>query len=513
MTNTEGWFMAMNTAIDDNCMSAELYETDWKQLDWNSIERYVFKLQQRIYRAEAEYNYRLVRSLQRLLVHSNACLLLGIKRVTSINKGKRTAGLDDYRILTNAGRMQLFYKLQNYNIKLHKSIPVRRIYIPKKNGKTRPLGIPTIIDRIYQQICSYALEPAWESKFEATSYGFRPKRGCHDAITKIYQNTRGLNRPWIFEGDFKSCFDTLDHDYILKQLGNFPYADIINSWLKSGYIYNNCFSETKKGTPQGGIISPLLANIALHGMEEVLGIEYKKYQKKNKSVTYFNYSRYVFVRYADDFVILCKTREDAQEIYTLLESYLAKRGLTLSPEKTKITHIKEGFDFLGFNIRSYKTQQGIKVYTKPSKDSIKNFKIKVSNIIRKAWNGDIQTLIESLNYLIIGTANYWRIGVSSKIFTQLDHYIWFKLYKLLHRWYSGKSHKWIKIKHYKSDKKGISKDKYIFTDPETGMQVHKMSWISIKRHYCIKYCCSPYNAEDKEYFLKRYNKQVCTPVI
>lgn len=284
--------------------SAELSELaeEWLNINWRKIERDIFKMQQRIFRAETKGNTRQVNRLVRLFTHDKRVLLYSIRLVTQKNGGKSTPGLDGKVYLTHGERMKLFYELCEENIKLHKVKPVRRVYIPKKNGKMRPLGIPTIKDRIYQNICKMALEPIWENRFESTSYGFRPLRGQRDAIAKIYDNIGHNNRQFIFEGDFEACFDNLNHDYIMVQIGNFPLSNLIHDWLKAGYIHSDNFYVTEEGTPQGGIISPLLANIALHGMEDALNIKYKKYKRSNGSYYYKNQSKYVLIRYADDFV-------------------------------------------------------------------------------------------------------------------------------------------------------------------------------------------------------------------
>ena len=484
------------------CQSTELDKLDeeWSNINWNYVTRSIFKIQQRIIHAEEIKDYRSVRSLTRLLLNDNRTLLYAINVVTRINRGKRTAGVDSEVILTNAGRMQLFYKLRDCKINLHRPKPVRRIYIPKKNGKLRPLGIPTIIDRIYQEICKCALEPIWEHHFEANSYGFRPCRGVSDAVAKIHSHLRGFNRPWIFEGDFKSCFDTLDHDFIMDKIKYFPASNTIQGWLKAGFMDENTFNDTLSGTPQGGIISPLLANIALDGMEEALNIQYKRIRRKDGSYTYSNTSKYVMVRYADDFVILCKTRKDAEKIPELLGKYLSDRGLTLAEDKTRITHIKEGFDFLGVNIKSYSEQNRKVVLTKPSKDSINSFKDKIRHIFKVNRGGDVENLIGSLNDVIYGTAYNWRITCAKRTFNKMDWFIIHHIQLYLKRLYPHKSHKWIKGKHYKPSKNKRIKDKYLLTDPNTGRQIKRMSWVSIRYAFCIKYKATPYKKEFNEYF-------------
>ncbi|MFB5563475.1 group II intron reverse transcriptase/maturase [Bacillus cereus] len=479
--------------------------TDWNDINWLSISQYVEKLQQRIYHAERLGEIRKVRNLQRLLMRSQAALLLSIRRVTQINKGKRTAGVDGYKALTPYERVELYNIMKGMNIYNHRPKPAYRTYIEKKNGKLRPLGIPTIKDRVYQNIAKLALEPQWEAKFEPTSYGFRPKRNCHDAIERIF-NTIGNKKQWIFEGDLKGCFDNLNHDYILQQIKGFPALDVVEKWLKAGFVNNNVFHTTENGTPQGGIISPLLANIALHGLEDLLDISYREVNRKTK-VTYENRSKFAVVKYADDFLILCESEEDANGMYKTLEPYLETRGLELAMDKTKVTHIEKGFDFLGFNIRKYKTHNGSKVLIKPSKDSIKTAKRKLADKIRQLYGKNVQVLISTLNPIIIGTANYWSPSVAKEIFSEMDFHIWKIQYKFLRRLHPKKSWNWIKHRYYKLDKTGQSKNKWILTDPVTNNQLKRMAWTPIVRHVQIKHDYSPFNTELKEYFEKRDIKE------
>ena len=244
-----------NTSNKNICKSASSDITDWKSIDWDKIEKYVDKQQKRIYKAEVENRKRDVRNIQRMLAYSKAVLLLAVRRVTQTNKGRKTAGIDGFRALTDKDRIELIDKLSKRDIHKHKPKPTLRKYIPKKNGKKRALGIPTIIDRVYQEIIRIVLEPQAEANFEPISYGFRPKRGVYDAIERIFYDIRGDKWCWVFEGDFRACFDNLSHDFILKQLKGFPLIKVVERFLKVGYLDNNVFNTTDKGTPQGGLLS------------------------------------------------------------------------------------------------------------------------------------------------------------------------------------------------------------------------------------------------------------------
>ncbi|OON95960.1 MAG: group II intron reverse transcriptase/maturase, partial [Candidatus Epulonipiscioides saccharophilum] len=474
----------------------------WQQINWIEVERYVEKLQQRIYHAESLGNKRKVRDLQRMLMNSTATLLVSIKRVTQTNRGKRIAGVNGYKALTSSERLELFRDMESLKLQNHNPKPAYRTYIRKKNGKLSPLGIPTIKDRVYQNIVKLALEPQWECRFEPTSYGFRPSRGCHDAIERIFNTLKGGKRQWIFEGDFEGCYDNLNHEFIIKQLEGFPEREIIEKWLKAGFVDNKVFTITEEDTPQGGIISPLLANIALHGMEEILSIQYNAVNRQDIT-TYENIGTYAMARYANDFVVMCNTEQEAHQVYDLLKSYLEIRGLELAPDKTKITPVTSGFDFLGFNIKRYKTEKGNKLLVKPSRDSINKLKQKVSSNTKQLYGNNVQTLVNTLNPIIIGTANYWSPSAAKEIYSEMDTYIWDRIKKFLVRMHPKKSWKWIKEQYFKADKTGQSKNQWLLTDPITGNQLKKMAWTPIVRHSQIKHTHSPFNKELEEYFIKR----------
>lgn len=486
---------------------------NWDSIQWTSIEKYVRKLQQRIFNATKQGKNRKTRGLQRLLIRGEASLLLSIRTVTQINKGKRSAGIDGYKALTPDERMDLFLQMKSYSIASHHPKPVKRLYIPKKNKKLRPLCIPTIRDRVYQNVVKLALEPEWEAKFEPISYGFRPKRSAHDAMEAIYNKLAPGKKQWIFEGDFKGCFDNLNHEYILKQLAGFPGKDIIGKWLRAGYLENGTFHATPEGTPQGGIISPLLANIALHGMEEAIGVKYKVMNRPSRGgVRYEVKSSRTIVRYADDFVIICESEEEAHSMYEVLKPYLKERGLELAKDKTSVVHVTEGFDFLGFNVRRYEytkntgTQKS-KLFIKPSKESLNKTREKLSEKMKYLRGANISTVIAHLNPILRGVANYWSPQVSKDAFTQIDHHVVHLMYKHLKGIHPNKSWTWIKEKYLGKDKHGISKNKWIFTCPVRGNQLWKMEWKAVVRHELIRHNYSPFDESLKEYFTDRDIKE------
>ena len=490
---------AQNLSVYESTAS---YTTIWTETNWKKVYKYVDKQLFRIFRAESEGDYRKVRGIQRILINSPAALKVAIRRVTLINKGRRTAGLDGFRALSDAQRGKLFVEMRDININKYKPKPVKRIQIPKKNNKTRPLGIPVIIDRVIQELFRMAMEPQWEFRFEPISYGFRPARRVHDAMERIFHDVHLGKFVYVLEGDFKSCFNTLDHDFILRQIKGFPYANIVRKFLKAGYVEDNIYHPTTEGTPQGGLLSPLLANIALHGLEDCLNITYKEKYRKEGYTTYQTYGKYRVVRYADDFLIFATNKEDLMAIHDILQPYLEDRGLILAEDKTNFTTTYKGFDFLGFNVKIYKDN---KCLIKPSKDSVKEAKAKIREIFRIMRGHNVEDLIDKLNLVILGIVEFWKPMVSSKAFSDIDHYIWIKVWKFLRHLHYNKSYKWIINKYFPIPEKGDThQDRWILTDPRTGKQLEKMSWTKIERHTMIKHNHSPLDKSKSEYFKKRW---------
>src|SRR5215467_13745677 len=334
---------------------------DWRQVDWRRVEDEVRRLRQRIFSASQAGDLKRVRSLQKLMLRSRANALVSVRRVTELNAGRATAGVDGRTVLLDPQKAELADWVQRRSAPWRPK-PVKRAYIPKGNGKRRGLGIPVIVDRAMQARTLNALEPEWEARFEPRSYAFRPGRGCHDAISAIFATVKGSDtkRRWILDADLAAAFDRIDHDPLLQDLGQFPARGLIAGWLKAGVVENGWFTPTEEGTPQGGVISPCLMNVALHGMEDAAGV---RYLPPGRSTARAAPGSPVLIRYADDLVVLCHSREQAEQAKARLAAWLAPRGLAFNEDKTNIVTVEDGFDFLGFNIRRY----GGKLLIKPAK--------------------------------------------------------------------------------------------------------------------------------------------------
>lgn len=485
--------------------------TNWHSINWKKAYRMVRKLRRRIFRATREGNWKKVRTLQKLLLKSRSNILISVRQATQINQGKETPGVDKKVALTPKEREELVDALRDY--KAWKPIPVRRILIPKKNGKKRPLGIPSIIDRCLQSVVKKALEPCWEEQFEGISYGFRPKRSCHDARQRIFLNIKGENNKkwWVVDADIKGCFDNINHEALLKKIGNFPARKLIRDWLKAGYVDKNVFYETEQGTPQGGIISPLLANIALHGMEKALGIEYTwNKDKRNEEGGFFqNKTNKTLVRYADDFVILCENKEEAENHKETIAKWLRNNGLELSEEKTRIVHLTEGFDFLGWNFRKYKCttrRTGYITLIKPNRENVQAHKDKLKEAFKSLKGCPVGTVIKKLNPIIRGWTNYHSGAVSKEIFSSINDYLFTKLRKWARRMHPKKSWEWQQNKYWGKLCPGRD-DKWVFGDKSSGHYVLKPNWTKIKRHTAVTHKHSPDDPSLKEYWEKRSRKQ------
>src|SRR6266550_3466295 len=476
-------------------------QANWNATNWRKANRTVRNLRHRIFRATQEGNLNKVRSLQKLMLKSYSNRLLSVRRVAQINAGKHTPGVDKLVIKTPAARGRMVDALAHYS--LWKAKPARRVYIPKANNKLRPLGIPVVVDRCLQAMLKNALEPAWEARFEGSSYGFRPGRSCHDAIEKIY----GLARPnktkkWILDADIRGAFDNISHDYLLKAIGPVPGKELIKQWLKAGYVEHGEFHATEQGTPQGGVASPLLANIALHGMEEAIGVTY---DYRGQLI-----GKRAVVRYADDFVCFCETREDAEQVQKILVEWLKERGLALSEEKTRIVHLTEGFDFLGFNIRHYPAPQtprtGWKLLIKPSKEAVQDVQRKLKDQWDKAQGTNVPSVLAKLNPIIRGWANYFRTAVAKEIFSSLDSWMYYKADRYTRWMHPKKSTDWRHRKYW--GRFHLERlDPWVFGDKQTGGHLLKFSWFPIERHVLVKGRASPDDPSLKDYWTKRQAAQ------
>ena len=485
----------MTTAQAVDAVSSEAKE--WYAIDWQTIERNVRRLQVRIAKATKEGRWGKVRALQRLLTHSYSGKALAVRRATE-NKGKKTPGVDREVWDTPEKKSQAVHELRSRG---YQPKPLRRVYILKSDGKTkRPLGIPTMADRAQQALYSLALDPVAETTADKNSYGFRQKRSCADAIEQTFKALKNATTGWVLEGDIRACFDKISHDWLLAHA---PVdKTILRKWLKCGYMEQNVFHETKEGTPQGGIISPALANCALDGLERVLkgnypkGTRLKSLGGKTPSVN--------FIRYADDFIVTSKSKDLLEgEIKPLIEQFLSERGLELSPTKTVITHVEKGFDFLGQNVRRYPFG---KLLIKPSKKNVRAFLDDIRKTIKAARSWSAAELINKLNPKIRGWANYHRHVVSKRTFHRVDYDIFSSLWRWARRRHPNKNRRWIMKNYFQQHgtRNGIFTGEMVDDQgkPFT-IRLLLASDTPIRRHVKVKSDANPYDPAYEMYFEKR----------
>jgi RNA-directed DNA polymerase len=469
---------------------------DWDTVRWSHVEENVRRLRQRIFAASQAGDLKKVRNLQKLMLRSRSNALLSVRRVTQVNAGRKTAGVDGMVAVLPEHRAELAHWMQ-HQATPWRPRPVKRVYVPKSQGRRRPLGIPVIADRCLQALAVNALEPEWEARFEPKSYGFRPGRGCHDAIVAIHTTSSRseAKRLWVLDADLEAAFDRLDHDHIVASLGQFPARGLVQLWLKAGVMENRRFTPTEEGVPQGGVISPLLMNVALHGMEQAAGV---RYRERGVQSGHTLRDAPVVVRYADDLLALCHTREQAEQIKAQLAGWLKPRGLVFNEDKTQITHLDTGVDFLGFNIRRYRG----KLLTKPSKDALRRIRKRLSTEVRALRGSNADAVITKLNPIIAGWAAYYRIGVSKRAFNALDAHVWRLVYKWARISHPNKSTRWV-LARYFGKFNPARQDTWVFGSRETGYYLRKFAWTPIVRHRMVQAAASPDDPSLTEYWSQR----------
>jgi RNA-directed DNA polymerase len=481
--------------LDTMVVSGPEDETlDWRQVDWRRAERNVWRLRQRIFTASKAGDLPRVRRLQKLMLRSRSNALVSVRRVTERNAGRLTAGVDGEVVLTPKAKTELVDRVA-HSREPFKALPVRRVFIPKPGGRKRPLGIPVITDRVHQARVLNALEPEWEARFEPKSYGFRPGRGCHDAIAAIFQVAKqNPRRLWVLDADLAGAFDRIGHDHILHMLGAFPAKGMVRAWLKAGVVENGRLSRTEEGTPQGGVISPLLLNIALHEMEMAAGARYG-------ADTYAMKGTPVLIRYADDFVVHCHTRQQALEVKARLAAWLAPRGLAFNDDKTQVVSLTDGYDFLGFNVRRYRR----KLLIKPSHTALRQIRRRLRAELRSLRGSNAQAVIKRLNPIIRGWAAYYRTQVSAVAFGKLDHYLWRLTWKWATRSHQNKPTSWVFARYFGKFNRA-RQDRWVFGDRASGAFMHRFAWTNIVRHPIVKHAASPDDPELADYWAWRRRK-------
>jgi RNA-directed DNA polymerase len=475
----------------------------WSDVDWTAAEAVVRRIQNRIFRAAKAGDGARVKNLQKLLVRSRSAKLLAIRQVTQRNAGRNTPGIDGVVCTTPEDRVTLLES--GLELKGYKPKPVRRVYIPKtdKPGRFRPLGIPTVKDRVMQAVVKLALEPEWETRFEANSYGFRPGRCAMDAVEAIYiaLGQKGSSR-WILDADISGCFDGIAHQPLLARLPTF--TGTIERWLKAGSIDMGTWSASEAGTPQGGIISPLAANVALDGMERLFGCEdrdgnpVKAVTKKgmDKSV--------VLIRYADDFLVTAPSKEILeQHVLPSIEAFLAERGLVLNREKTRIVSIDEGFNFLGFTARKFRNG---KLLITPEKDKVLAHLRRIKAYLNQNKQAPVGKVVRDLAPVIRGWTLYYRHACSARTFQYADHRVWQMLWAWARRRHPTKSKGWVKARYFRPTRSRV----WNFADASVpGSAI--LPWHSdtrIVRHTKVKGRASPLDPDARPYWDERRRKRL-----
>ncbi len=465
----------------------------WGRINWPCAQRTVRKLQARIVKATKEGRRSKVKALQWLLTHSRSGKVVAVKRVTE-NQGKRTPGVDGEIWSTPAVKTRAVLSLSRRG---YRPQPLRRVYIPKGNGTLRPLGIPTMTDRAMQALYLLALDPVSETTADKHSYGFRKRRSTQDALAQCFLVLcRPARSPqWVFEADIKGCFDNISHDWVLEHI---PMDTLVlRKWLKAGMVDCAQWFPTDIGTPQGGIVSPTLANMVLDGLEGRLARRFLRPKGKTP------YPKVKLIRYADDFVITGGTKDTLEQVKEEVAEFLAERGPLLAPEKTRIVHISDGFDFLGFNVRTYDG----KLLIKPSKNAQRRIHRHVRHIIRGSPAVTQHNLIRWLNPLIRGWANYYRHVVSKRIFSTLDHVLWKALWRWAVRRHPKKGRRWVAKRYFQT----FGTRSWVFACRHATDQHGTSEWVKltsasdtpIRRHVKVKADANPYDPEWTRYFAGR----------
>jgi len=483
--------------------AATLRTEDWVQAPWRKLEQHVYRLQKRIYRAQSRGNTKAVHSLQRLLMKSRAAGMLAVRRVSQDNQGKQTAGVDGVKSIGPTTRLYLVDRLRTPATITAR--PVRRVLIPKpgKPNEFRPLGIPVMLDRAHQALVKLALEPQWEARFEPNSYGFRPGRSCQDAVQAIF-TLIATKAKYVLDADIKGCFDNINHHDLLHKLDSTPtICRAVKAWLEAGVLLDGVYTPSSSGTPQGGVISPLLANIALHGLEELAARAYRG--RKGLPI-----ARPSLIRYADDFVVLCADLEGILAARAAVETWLAARGLHLNPEKTRVTHTLHpheghvGFDFLGFTIRQYPTGKhrcgrstrgtllGFKTLIRPSKKAIKHHVARTAEIIREHRAAPQHALIGRLNPVIRGWSRYYRTVAAAGTFTACDSHLFAQLWRWATHRHPRKGKKWL-ARRYWSFRPGHLWTFTVTNGEAAGLALSKHAATPITRQVKVRGTASPYD--------------------